>query len=51
MIKIAFASILGVLFSSCTLSFNIVQTDGKADDVVDMQQSPTTDATLDIPLH
>lgn len=37
-----------MIFSSCTMSLNIIHTQGKASDVVDETQSPQTQVSPDI---
>ena len=50
--RIFFACFLGLIviifFSSCTISMNMVSTEGVASDVIDEVQSPTNDVKADV---
>ena len=51
-ISIMFCAIMFLYLSGCTYSVNLVHTEGNAEDVIDEDQSPTTDldANLSLPL-
>jgi len=42
---------LTVIATACTFSFTSVQTDGRADDVIDQTQSPSNTIKPDLELH
>lgn len=41
---------LAALSIGCTYSVNLVHTKGSAEDIIDENQTPTTDLTAEIPL-
>ena len=47
-----FLAIFFLFFQSCTITFNNVSTNGKADDVIDEQQdaSPTISPDISVPV-